>query len=248
MKAFDELWRGGPRFMQTENSFKLSTDSVLLADFANINRVRNCLDLGSGAGVLCVILASKNPEVMISGIEIQSEFADLSRENISENNMDGRVKIISADLREFRKLVAAESYDLVVSNPPYFAENSGYTAPTDHRATAREEKTCTLHDICSAAKWALRWGGNFAMVHRPERLSEIFCAMTEAGIEPKRLRMVSHRADKAPSLVLIEGKRGGKKGLKIEAPLVLTDVDGNDSEEVQRIYKRGAYAPKVKEQ
>ena len=234
--------------MQTENSFKLSTDSVLLADFANINRVRNCLDLGSGAGVLCVILASKNPETLITGIEIQSEFADLSRENITENCLDDRVKIMNADLREYRNLLAAESYDLVVSNPPYFAENSGYTAPADHRATAREEKTCTLQDICSAAKWALRWGGTFALVHRPERLSEIFCAMSEAGIEPKRLRMVSHRAEKAPSLVLVEGKRGGKKGLKIEAPLVLTDLSGNDSKEVQRIYKRGAYAPNEKEQ
>lgn len=243
MKEFDELWRGGPRFMQTEESFKLSTDSVLLADFANIKRAGRCLDLGSGTGVLSVLLAAKNPISEIVGIEIQPAFAEICRENLAANGMEGRAEIINADLCEHRKLISAESFDLVVSNPPYFAEKSGYSAPAGYRAAAREEKNCTLRDICGAAKWALRWGGMFALVHRPERLSEIFCAMTDAGIEPKRLRMVSYSSDKAPNLVLIEGRRGGKKGLKIEAPLFLTDGYGNDSDEVQRIYKRGAYAP-----
>lgn len=247
MDTFDELWRGGPRFRQTDKSFKLSTDSVLLSDFAAIRRVRNCLDLGSGAGVLCVLLACKNPETAITGIELQQEYSELCRENLEANDLDSRVNIITADLREYRKLIGAESFDLVVSNPPYFAEKTGYSAPKEHRAAAREEQNCTLRDICSAARWALRWGGNFALVHRPERLSEIFCAMTEAGIEPKRLRMVSHSAERAPSLVLIEGRCGGKKGLKIEAPLILTDSEGNDSDEVLKIYKRGAYAPKDKD-
>lgn len=247
MEAFDELWPGGPRFMQTEESFKLSTDSVLLADFANMKRAKSCLDLGSGAGVLCVLLAAKNTDSMITGIELQPDFAELSRKNLSENGMDARAEILTADLREHRKLVKAQSFDLVVSNPPYFAENSGLSAPTSHRAQAREEKSCTLEDICAAAKWALRWGGSLALVQRPERLSEIFCAMTEAGIEPKRLRTISYSAFKAPSLVLVEGKRGGKKGLKIEAPLILTGSGGSDSDEVQRIYKRGAYAPEKEE-
>lgn len=245
MKAFDELWPSGPRFMQTDESFKLSTDSVLLADFAKTRRNGVCLDLGSGTGILEVLLAYKYPEAEITGIELQAHFADLSRENLTENGMESRVKIINADLREIRSLVKPESFDLIVSNPPYFAENSGYSAPSDFRAVAREETSCTLADICGAAKWALRWGGAFALVHRPERLSEIFCAMTQAGIEPKRLRLISHNAFKAPSLVLIEGKRGGKKGLKIEAPLILTDASGGDSDEVQKIYRRGAYASKV---
>jgi len=229
--------------MQTDESFKLSTDSVLLADFSNMKRVRSCLDLGSGAGVLCVLLAEKNHSAELTGIELQGNFAELGRLNMTENGLDGRVKIINGDLREHRSLLKAESFDLVVSNPPYFAENTGYSAPELHRASAREERSCTLQDICAAARWSLRWGGTFALVHRPERLSEIFCAMTEVGIEPKRLCLVSYSAEKAPSLVLVEGKRGGKKGLKIEAPLFLTDSDGRDSERAQRIYKRGAYAP-----
>lgn len=229
--------------MQTEESFKLSTDSVLLADFANMKRVRSCLDLGSGAGVLCVLLAAKNTQAQITGIELQQNFADLSRLNISENGLTDRVEILTGDLREHRDFFGASGFDLVVSNPPYFSENSGYSAPSRHRAEAREELSCTLWDICAAARWALRWGGDLALVHRPERLSEIFVAMTEAGIEPKRLRMVAYSAEKPPSLVLIEGKRGGKKGLKIEAPLILTDGSGRDSREVQKIYKRGAFAP-----
>lgn len=243
MPQFDELWRGGPRFRQTEQSFKLSTDSVLLADFANMRRVRRCLDLGSGTGVLSVLLAVKNPEAELCGLELQSDFADLSRENLRENSMDDRVKIITADLREHRRIISAESFDLVVSNPPYFAENSGYSPPADYRAFAREERHCTLTDLLEAAKWSLRYGGVFALVHRPERLSEIFCAMTAAGIEPKRLRMVAYSTGKAPSLVLIEGRRGGKKGLIIEPPLILTDQNGCESDEVQKIYHRGKYSP-----
>ena len=240
MPEFDELWQGGPRFKHSKGCFKLSTDSVLLCAFANADRAKRCLDLGSVAGVLCVLLGWGRAQLEMSGIEIQEDFAALSRENLSVNGMDA-AKIICGDLREHRSLIAAESFDLVVSNPPYFAENSGFSAPNAQRATAREERDCTLEDICAAARWALRWGGSFALVHRPERLSEIFCSMTVAGIEPKRLRMVCHSAEKAPSLVLVEGRRGGKKGLVIEPPLILTDETGGDSDEVQRIYKRGKY-------
>lgn len=218
---------------------------MLLSAFAKIGHARRALDLGSGAGVLCVILAYQSPKTEIIGIELQEPFAQLSRENLAANAI-ANAQIINADLREHRSLIPAESFDLVVSNPPYFVENSGYSAPENHRAAAREERNCTLADICAAARWALRWGGSFALVHRPERLSEIFCAMTEAGIEPKRLRMVCHRAEKAPSLVLVEGRRGGKKGLTVEPSLILTDEYGADSEEIMQIYRRGNYAPSEK--
>lgn len=231
--------------MQNEGSFKLSTDSVLLADFANTAKMRRCLDLGSGAGVLCVLLAEKAPELDILGLELQPDFAALSRRNLAENGLESRVSIETADLRRHRELFAAESFDLVVSNPPYFAESTGYSAPNAARSAAREEKACTLTDICAAARWALRWGGRLALVHRPERLSEIFCAMTEAGIEPKRLREVVYSAGKAPSLVLVEGVRGGGKGLVIHPTLILTE-NGRDSAEAERVYKRGASAPSAK--
>ena len=129
-------------------------------------------------------------------------------------------------------------YGLVVSNPPYFPVDSGYNAPADSRAIARDERCLTLDQLCEAAKYLCRWGGAFAMVHRPERLSEIFCTLTHHGLEPKRLRMVQYKAGHAPNLVLIEARRGGKSGLNIEKPLILCNADGSDSEEAARIYHR----------
>lgn len=229
--------------MQTEGGFKLSTDSVLLAAFVNMTRVRRCLDIGSGAGVLEVLLAHRAPTAKIVGVELLPEAAELSVGNLSENGLTDRVSILNADVRAIRELQGAESFDLVVSNPPYFAENSGYSAPAAGRAAAREENGLTLTELCRCAAYALRWGGCFALVHRPERLSELFCAMTAAGIEPKRLREAAYSAGRAPSLVLVEGKKGAKPGLAIEPPLILTDMAGGDSEEIRRIYHRGEFAP-----
>lgn len=235
MDGFDELWPGGPRFKQ--GGFRLSTDSVLLAAFARGIRGENIADLGCGAGVLTVLLSAARPGARICGVELQPEAAALCRENMSVNGFDAG-GILRADLREHRSLFPAGSFDLVISNPPYFAGNSGYTAPEPGRAAARDERFCTLEDLCTAAKYLCRWGGSFALVHRPERLSEIFCTMTVCGIEPKRLRLVQYRAGAAPNLALIEGRRGGKPSLSVEPPLVLTDGEGNDSAEVREIYHR----------
>lgn len=235
MRAFDELWPGGPRFMQSDSGFRLSTDSVLLAHFAGSIRAEKIIDLGCGAGVLTVLLSAARPGAAISGIEIQPESAALCRSNMEENGYDSS-RILTGDLREHRSLFPAGGFDLVISNPPYFAGSSGYTAPDGRRAAARDERFCTLEDLCAAAKYLCRWGGSFALVHRPERLSEIFCAMTGSGIEPKRLRMVQYRAQSAPNLVLIEGRRGGKRGLTVQPPLILTEPDGSDTPEVRQIY------------
>lgn len=243
MNGFDELWPGGPRFTKGEGAFPLSTDSVLLADFVNMKKVRRCVDLGSGAGVLSLLLAVCSPRAEITGIELQGDIAEISRKNLRENGLSDRVNIITADLREQIPLMEAGAFDLVVSNPPYFPEGSGYSAPEERRAAARDERCCTLTDLCTGAGRLLRWGGSLCLVHRPERLAEIFGAMTAAGIEPKRLRFVCYTALRAPSLVLIEGRRGGKPGLLIEAPLVLTEDGGGDSTEVRRIYRRGEFAP-----
>ena len=235
---YDELWPGGPRFRQTEGSFRVSTDSVLLAHFAAGVRAGTVFDLGCGAGVLTVLLRVSHPNAAVGGIELQPEQAALCRENLTENGFaaDG---VLTGDLREHRRLLSAGAYDLVVSNPPYFAADSGYTAPETGRATARDERMCTLADVCEAAAFLTRWGGAFCMVHRPERLSEIFCTLTARGLEPKRLRMVQHRAGSAPNLVLVEARRGGRPGLRIEAPLLLTRPEGGDSEEAKIIYHRG---------
>ena len=236
--SYDELWPGGPRFRQAEGSFRLSTDSVLLARFAAGVRAKSVMDLGCGAGVLTVLLHVSHPQAQIGGIEIQPASAALCRENLTENGYDAS-GILTGDLRAHRELLPAGAYDLVVSNPPYFAADSGYTAPETRRAAARDERCCTLDNLCTAAAYLTRWGGAFCMVHRPERLSEIFCTLSAHGLEPKRLRMVQHREAAAPNLVLIEARRGGKPGLRVEAPLLLCAPDGGDSAEIKEIYHRG---------
>lgn len=235
---FDELWPGGPKFRQARDAFPLGTDSVLLADFVNAAHAKRALDLGCGAGVLTVLLAEKASGMAVCGIDILPDSAAVCRENLAANGLDPE-NIRVGDIREYRALYEAGSFDLVVSNPPYFAAGSGYSAPNDARAAARDERNCTLDDLCRAAGYLLKWGGLFAVVHRPERLSELFCALTKYGMEPKRLRLVQHKSDSAPSLVLAEAKRGGKPGLSILPPLILANADGTDTEEVKNIYHRG---------
>lgn len=237
MTGFDELWPGGPRFLQKEDSFRLSTDSVLLAHFAKSIRAKKILDIGCGAGVLTLILSHARPVANVAGIDIQPESVSLSRANLEANGFDPAA-VTEGDIRNYREHFQAGFFDLVVSNPPYFPVESGYNAPLDSRAIARDERCLNLDELCAAAKYLCRWGGAFALVHRPERLSEIFCALTKHGLEPKRLRMVQYKAGHAPNLVLIEARRGGKPGLNIEKPLILCEADGSDTEEVREIYHR----------
>lgn len=234
---FEFLWENGPRLRLDGEAFSLSTDSVLLSGFVPDKNWQRIIDLGCGAGVLPVLLSHRFPRAAVCGIELQEASAALCRENMKINGFD-ESGIIAGDIRNHRTLFGAGEFDLCVSNPPYFAMGSGYEAPRDSRAAARGERFCTLLDICEAAKYLLRWGGSFALVHRPERLSELFCAMTDCLIEPKRLRMVQHKAASAPGLVLVEGRRGGKPGLSVEKPLILANDDGTDSEEIKELYHR----------
>ena len=232
-----ELWPGGPLFRQSEH-FKLGTDSVLLADFAQIRGAKRGIDLGCGSGILSLLLARRDEGLSMTGLELLPEAAAAARENAAMNALDGRIEVIEGNIRQHRALFRAGSFDLAVSNPPYFPAERGAVAPQADRAAARAETSCSLSELCEAAAFLLRTGGSFFLVHRPERLSELCVCLSAQGLEPKRLRLVCHRADSAPSLVLLEARRGGKPGLRIEPLLVLTAPDGTESEEVRRIYHR----------
>lgn len=234
---FDELWPGGPRFPADGGSFRVSTDSVLLAHFAARIRARRVLDLGCGSGVLAVLLGLSHPGAAIEAIDIQPDAASRAACAMAENGLSPAL-VRCGDLRGHRALYAAGSFDLVVCNPPYFPVGGGASAPDPARAAAREERCCTLEDVCTAAAYLTRWGGALALVHRPERLSALCCALTRVGLEPKRLRLVQPRPGSAPNLLLLEARRGGKPGLDLEKPLLLTDADGRESEEVRAIYHR----------
>ena len=237
---FDYLWKGGPEFAQSEH-FHFGTDSVLLGNFINLAHACKAVDLGCASGVISLLMLSRNADLHVTGVEIHREAAALAEENMRRNGLEERCRILCGDLRDYRQLLRAGTCDVVVSNPPYFPVERGDVSPDRARAAARGELLCTLDDICVAAGWLCRWDGRFALVHRPDRLPEVFASMQKAGIEPKRLRLVSHFVGSVPSLVLVEGRRGGKPGLTVEPLLVLKNTDGSDSDEIERIYHRGRY-------
>ena len=239
MNEFVRLWHNGPRFAQSEH-FKLGTDSVLLADFVNIGTRRNGIDLGCGSGILPLLLLHREEKLCMTGLEINEDAAAYAERNAAENGLTERCNIVTGDIRNCRELFRSGEFDLVVANPPYFAEGSGKQSPDAARAAARGEKLCTLEDICKAAAYLCRTGGAFCLVHRAERLADVVCLLRENGLEPKRLRTVSHDAEKEPSLVLIEARRGGAAGLKIMPPLFIRNADGTETEEILKIYHREA--------
>ena len=232
-----ELWPGGPIYRQ-DPAAPLGTDSVLLADFVPLRGAERGIDLGCGAGILSLLLLGRGEKLHMTGLELREEAAALARENLARNGLGERSRILTGDIREHRSLFSHGSFDLAVANPPYFAAGSGATSPDPARAGAREERDCSLAELCAAAAFLLPTGGRFCLVHRPERLSELFVCMSGAGLEPKRLRFVSARAESAPCLVLVEARRGGRPGLVIEPPLLLQDAAGHESGEVRRIYRR----------
>ena len=237
MAEFNALWSGGPVFAQAAHA-PLCTDSILLADFVRPERAARGVDLGCGSGILALLLLHRAWALRMTGLELLPEAAELARENLARNGLEKRGEILCGDIRAHRALFPAGRFDLAVANPPYLPVERGALSPDPDRAAARGELTCSLEELCAAAQWLLRTGGSFCLVHKPERLAEVFVSMSGHGLEPKRLRLVCPREGTAPSLVLIEGRRGGKPGLRIEPPLVLTDPEGAESGEIKRIYHR----------
>jgi tRNA1(Val) A37 N6-methylase TrmN6 len=231
-----ELWPGGPVFRQAAHA-PLGTDSVLLADFA-AGKAAQGIDLGCGSGILMLLLLSGAPQLKMTGLELREDAALVARENLAANGLAARGGVLTGDIRRVREFFRSGSFDLCVTNPPYFPAGSGASAPDPARAQAREETDCTLDELCAAAAWLLPTGGRFCVVHRPERLSELLCAMTRHGLEPKRLRLCCHRPGAAPNLLLAEGRRGGRPGLTVEPILYLSDAEGRETEELRRIYHR----------
>ncbi len=233
-----ELWPGGPKFSNAPGVFPLGTDAVLLADFARRPGRRRLLDLGCGGGAVSILLAFALPTLEVTGLDIDPAAIALAAENARANGLSSRCRFLTGDIRACRSLLSPASFDLVVANPPYFpvAANS---------SPARSEHLCTLPQLCAAAAFSLRPGGDFTLVYRPERLSALLCAMTAAGMEPKRLRFAVSAPTAPPSLVLVEGRKGARCGLQCLPPLLLKAPDGGPSAELHRIYhsKGGSLCP-----
>lgn len=238
MEKTDQLWPGGYRFFFDDTLFQPGTDSFLLGAFPTLKRGERVCDLGAGTGLLGLLLLAREPSLHVTNVEIQTAACGLARRNAAINGLDASIICLQADLRDEAALPQAGSFDLVVANPPYFAVGSGRPTQSAARSTARFDLTCTLDHVFAAAARLLRWGGRFALCFRTERLAELLETARQHKLEPKRLRFVQNSAASAPSLLLLECRRGGRTGLTVEAPLILTKEDGSPSQELDTIYFR----------
>lgn len=235
-ERLDDLQRNGFQIIQNPEKFCFGMDAVLLSGFASAKKGNRVLDLGTGTGIIPILMAAKTQAEAFVGLEIQHDSVDMADRSVILNGLQDRVKIVEGDLKEAAGIFGAASFDVVTCNPPYMIGSHGLNNPEETKAIARHEILCSLEDVISQAARVCRPGGHFFMVHRPFRLAEIISLMVEYRLEPKRMRLVYPKVDKEPNMVLIEGVRGGNSRMRVEKPLIVYDKEGNYMPEIYEIY------------
>jgi len=235
-ERFDDLQRSGLRIIQDPKGNRFSTDAVLLSSFCKAKSSDNVADLGTGTGILPLLIWAKWKPKHIVGIELDEATADMAARSIIANDLERSIDILHADLKLAPEILGRGKFNLVVSNPPYIRLGGGEQGISGPRALARHEIGCTFDDVAEAAASLLVPAGRFALVHRPNRLTDVFCSLKGHGLEPKLLRTVHTKPDDAPTMVLISSVKGAAPGLKVGSPLVLYKDDGTYTEETQEIY------------
>lgn len=221
-ERLDDLQVKGFEIIQDSQRFCFGVDAVLLSDFVRIKKGEKTLDLGTGTGILPILLAAKTQGEHFTGLEIQMESVDMARRSVVHNKLRSKIDIVSGDIKEAAEIFQPAFFDVIVTNPPYMLEQHGLKNPDDAKAIARHEILCTLDDILrESAKLLQESKGRFYMIHKPFRLAEIIIKMNKYKIEPKRLQLIHPYADKEPAMVLIEGIKGGKSRIKIEPPIIM---------------------------
>lgn len=233
---WETLAPGGLRFVWGGGQFPPGLDSFVLSSLPRLKPGLRVCDLGCGTGLLSLLLLQRQPDLWVTGLDLQAEAIRLAELAALENGLTDRLTFRLGDLR--KNPLPAGAFDLVICNPPYFSPDSGRLPEDPARRTARTEQSCTPEDICRASARLLRWSGALCLVHKPERLTDLLCALRGSGLEPKRLRLVCARPEKAPSLLLLEARRGGRPGLQVEPPLILENPDGSPTAELDRVYFR----------
>ncbi len=233
----DCLQRKGYKIIQDPDKFCFGMDAVLLSEFASVKPEGRVLDIGTGTGIIPILMEARYGSGQYTGLEIQEESAKMARRSVALNGLEESITIVTGDIKEAEALFEAASFDVITCNPPYMIGQHGLTNPEEPKAIARHEIKCTLEDIISQSARLLVPGGKFYMVHRPFRLAEIISCMTMYRIEPKRMRLVYPYVDKEPNMVLIEGARGGKSRMTVEKPLIVYEKPGVYTREILDIYR-----------
>lgn len=235
-ERIDDLQRNGYRIIQHPDKFCFGMDAVLLSGFCRIKEGDRVLDLGTGTGIIPILLEAKTKAKHITGLEIQEESADMATRSVLLNQLEDKITIKTGDIKEAGVIFQAASFDAITCNPPYMIGNHGLKNPDAPKAIARHEILCTVEDVISQAAYLLKPGGNFFLVHRPFRLVEIFATLTKYKLEPKRMQMVHPYLNQEPNMVLIEAKRGAKSRITIEKPIIVYEKPGVYTPEIYDVY------------
>lgn len=235
-ERLDELHRNGYFIIQNPQKFCFGMDAVLLSGFAKVKPKETVIDLGTGTGIIPILLEAKTQGEHFTGLEIQPESADMAMRSVQYNHLEDKINIEIGNIKDASKQFGASSFHVVTTNPPYINGNHGITNPNEAKAIARHEILCNLEDVIRESAKLLKPQGRFYLVHRPFRLAEIIVLMHQYKIEPKRMQMVYPFVDKEPNMVLIEGLRGGNPRITIEKPLIVYEKPGVYTKEIYDIY------------
>ena len=239
-ERIDDLQLNNLKIIQNKDGFCFGIDSVLLSDFAkDIRNNSAVLDLGTGTGIIGILLCAKTNLSKIYGIDIQKEVCDMANRSIKLNNLEDKFEIINTDIKDLKNIFEENTFDAIVSNPPYKKDNSGIKNESETKLISRHEITASLEDFISISSKLLKNNGSIYMVHRPERLSDLFYLLKKYNLEPKKLRLVQSYSDSKPKLILVKATKNAKSFLNIEEPLIIYNKDGSYTDEIYKIYGKG---------
>jgi len=238
----DDLQFGGLRIIQSRRGFRFGMDAVLLSHFADVRPGDRVADLGTGTGIIPILLCGHTRGRSFVGLEIQPEMAEMAARSVRMNGLEDRIRILEGDLRQAHELLGYNGFDVVTCNPPYERKGGGVVCQEMAWTLARHEEACTLTDVARAAFNLLRQGGRLELIIRADRAVEVLVTLKESRLEPKRIRMICPSVDRSPNLMLVEATRGGNPGTRWEPPLIVYGPDGAYTQEINAIYGKAQEA------
>ena len=236
-EAIEDLLRGSLKIIQKKAGYRFSIDAVLLANFAGIKKGDSVVDIGTGSGVIPLIISFRHESANVTGVELDAESADMAKRSVEVNNLSGKISIVEGDIREIKKLLLPESFGSALANPPYGRLDTGRINPNEQIAAARHEIAGDLDDFLKAAAYLLKYKGRLSIVYPARRVADIVAGMRTFNMEPKRMQMVHSREGEGASLVLVEGVKGGGVEMEVMKPLYIYDRDGTYTRELEEMYR-----------